>query len=149
FAARHAAAGALSAPVAVLAQEVLYTMLIHKLRLVVMTVLALVAVATGTGWLAHSLAMKEAPVPRPAATNVGRGSHDPAQRPDRRSPEPKPARMTVAGRILDPDGKPVQGAAVDLIARPRAPLVAASLEDRFGLALLGGCESDGDGRFRL
>ncbi len=134
FAARHAAAGTLSAPVAALAQEVLNTMLVHKLRLVVMTVLALAAVATGTGWLAHSLAMKEQPVPQPAATNVGRGSPGTrrvaAQRPDRRSPEPEPARMTVAGRILDPDGKPVQGAAVDLIARPRAPWSPPALRTR-------------------
>src|SRR5262249_12864272 len=41
FAARHAAAGALSAPAAAIAQEVLSTMLIHKLRLVVIAALAL------------------------------------------------------------------------------------------------------------
>ena len=34
--------------------------------------------------------------------------------------------MTVAGRVLDPDGKPVKGAVVDLVARPRAPWVGAS-----------------------
>ncbi len=57
--------------------------------------------------------------------------------------------MIVAGRVLDSDGKPVAGAAVDLIAWPRAPWVAASLEDLPGLVPLGRCESDGDGRFRL
>ena len=36
-----------------------------------------------------------------------------------------PGRMTVAGRVLDPDGKPVAGAVVDLVARPRAPWVGA------------------------
>ena len=41
FAARHAAAGgALSAPAAALAQEVLQTMLLHKLRLVALSLLA-------------------------------------------------------------------------------------------------------------
>ena len=40
FAARHAAGGALSAPAAALAQEVLRTMLIHKLKLTAMSLLA-------------------------------------------------------------------------------------------------------------
>ena len=56
--------------------------------------------------------------------------------------------MSVAGRVLDPDGKPVKGAAVDLVARPRTPWVAASEgEDTF--TVLGQGETDGDGRFRL
>ena len=66
FAARHAAAGgALSAPAAALAQEVLRTMLLHKLKLTAMSLLLLAAVATGAGWLAHSLAMKDEPVKDP------------------------------------------------------------------------------------
>jgi RNA polymerase sigma factor (sigma-70 family) len=153
FAARHAVAGGMiSTPVAALAQEVLSTMLIHKLRLVAVTVLALAAVATGTGWLAHSLAMKEEPVQQPAATAVGRGSPGTrrvaAQRPDRRSPEPDPARMAVAGRVLDPDGKPVKGAFVDLIVRPRAPWVGAR-EDTQEFTMLGQGQSDGEGRYRI
>jgi RNA polymerase sigma factor (sigma-70 family) len=151
FAARSTAAGgALSALAAALAQEVLRTMIIHKLRLVVITALALAAVATGAGWLARALAMKEEPVKEPTATPevVGRGSQDPARTPDRRSPAPDGARMTVAGRVLDPDGKPVEGAAVDVIGAPRTPRVAAS-EDRGRHTLLGQGRSGGDGRFWL
>ena len=56
--------------------------------------------------------------------------------------------MTVAGRVLDPDGKPVKGAVVDLVARPRSPWVGASDEiDQH--TLLGQGQSDGDGRFQL
>ena len=59
-----------------------------------------------------------------------------------------PGRMTVAGRVLDPDGKPVKGAAIDLVTRPRTPWVGASDEiDQH--ALLGQALSDGDGRFQL
>ena len=47
FAARHAAGGALSASAAALAQEVLRTMLLHKLRLAAMSLLLLAVVATG------------------------------------------------------------------------------------------------------
>jgi RNA polymerase sigma factor (sigma-70 family) len=153
FAARHAAGGALSASAAALAQEVLRTMLLHKLRLTAMSLLLLASVATGAGWLARSLAMKEEPMndptaapARPAATVAPRDAEPP-------HPQTKPdpaaqARMTVAGRVLDPDGKPVKGAAVDLVTRPRAPWVGASEDiDRF--TLLGQGQSGADGRYRL
>jgi hypothetical protein len=54
--------------------------------------------------------------------------------------------MTVTGRVLDPDGKPVKGAIVDVISRPRSPWVAAR-EDATGRTLLGVRQSDGEGRF--
>ncbi len=48
FAARHAAAGgAISAPAAALAQEVLRTMMIHKLKALALSLVLLVTVATG------------------------------------------------------------------------------------------------------
>ncbi len=56
--------------------------------------------------------------------------------------------MTVAGRVLDPDGKPVKGAVVDLVTRPRSPRVGAS-DDIDQHDLLGQGQSDGDGRFQL
>jgi RNA polymerase sigma factor (sigma-70 family) len=146
FAARHAAAGALSAPAAALAQEVLRTMVIHKLRLVVMTVLALAAIATGAGYLTHSLAMKEDPVKDPAAKVAPRVDDrpGPAAKPDPAAP----ARMMVTGRVLDPNGKPVKGAFVDLVAAARTPWVGAS-EEVENLTLLGQGQSDGEGRYRL
>ncbi len=53
FAARHAAGGALAAPAAALAQEVLRTMLLHKLKLAAMSLLLLAILAAGAGWLAR------------------------------------------------------------------------------------------------
>src|SRR5262249_7264687 len=104
FAAHHAAAA--TAPAATLAQEGLKTMLIHRLRLVAMSALALAAIATGAGYLTRSLAMKQEEPARdpkaPAATPAPREADRPrpATRPDLNAP----ARMTVAGRVLDPDG---------------------------------------------
>ncbi len=56
--------------------------------------------------------------------------------------------MTVAGRVLDPDGKPVQGAVVDLVARRRSPRVGTS-DEGDDHALLGQGRTDGEGRYRL
>jgi protocatechuate 3,4-dioxygenase beta subunit len=149
FAARHAAAGASSAPAAALAQEVLRTMLVHKLKFIVMTVLALATLATGAGVLTRSLAMKEEPVRKPAIP-VAKIAPDDAERPKptTKLEDAAPARMTVAGRVLDPDGKPVKGAVVDVVARPRSPWVGAS-DETDPRTLLGQGQTDGDGRFQL
>ena len=147
FAARHAASGGLSASAATLAQEVLRTMLFHKLRLVAMTMLALAAIATGAGYLAHSL--NASALPREGGAPSGPSPH-PARREARPPDAPiRPeGRMTVAGRVLDPDGKPVRDAVVDVIARPRAPMAGDSME-LDPRALLGQGRSDADGRFQL
>jgi protocatechuate 3,4-dioxygenase beta subunit len=121
-------------------------MVIHKLRLVVMTVLALAAIATGAGSFTHSLAMREEPVNGPATGVELRVDDRPG--PAAKSDPATPARMTVTGRVLDPDGKPVKGAFVDLIAAARTPWVGAS-EEVEQITLLGQGQSDGEGRYRL
>jgi RNA polymerase sigma factor (sigma-70 family) len=147
FAAQHAAAGASSAPAAALAQEVLRTMLIHKLKLVAMSLLALATLATGAGALTHSLsASARSREGEPPGEPIAQAARTEPRPPD--APRPAPGRMTVAGRVLDPDGKPVKGALVDLIARLRSPWVAASDEIN-QYALLGQGQSDGEGRYRL
>ena len=99
FAAGPAAVDALSASTTALAQEVLRSMLIHKLKLVALTVLFLGAVATGAGYLTRSLAMKDEPVKTPAGqqSRPAAGS----DRPDR-GPVPSPGRMFVTGRCARP-----------------------------------------------
>src|SRR5262249_49085225 len=90
--------------------------------------------------LTQSLAMKD----EPKATPAGRPPTTAADRPEGVTP----ARMTVAGRVLDPAGKPVAGASVDIIGRPRRPLLDADVVmDR--LVLLGRGTTDDEGRFRL
>jgi len=149
FAARHAAGGALSAPAAALAREVLRTMLLSKIKLTALSFLLLASVATGGGWVARSLAMKAEPMQTAAApaAKVAPPATDPP-RPTVKPADPSQARMTVAGRVLDPNGKPVDGAVVDVVARPRMPWVGASDEiDQHTLLSQG--QSGDDGRYRL
>ena len=73
------------------------------------------------------------------------------QGPPRPAKKPDPSargRMTVAGRVLDPSGKPVANASVDVIGRPRSLWVAddEAINPR---VLLGRSETDGDGRFQI
>ena len=150
FAAQQSVAGgAISTSAAALAREVLRTMLLHKIKLIATSLWLMAAVATGAGWLAHSLAMKDEPAKNPAPV-VAQVAPPAADR-TKVTAKPHPVaagRMTVAGRVLGPDGKPVHGAVVDLIARPRSPRVGASDEiDRHDLLCHG--QSDGDGRFQL
>jgi protocatechuate 3,4-dioxygenase beta subunit len=58
-----------------------------------------------------------------------------------------PGRMIVAGRVLDPVGKPMAAVPVDILGRPRRLFVTAARNDR--LVLLGQGVTDADGRFRL
>jgi protocatechuate 3,4-dioxygenase beta subunit len=57
--------------------------------------------------------------------------------------------MSITGRVLDPDGKPVTGAVVGVFTRFRTPNIGAGDEARERLTLLGQGRSDGDGRYRL
>jgi len=135
FAVDQTARGVVPATAAVLAQEVLRSMLINKLRLTILTVVILGAFVTGAGYLAHALAaMKDEPK---AAL---------AERPAKQNPAPQ--RMIVTGRVLDPDGKPVRGAAIDIVGRPRKPWVGAS-DEQSDHEILGRGEADADGRFRF
>jgi hypothetical protein len=124
-------------------------MLFHQLRLIVLSLLLLAVAATGAGVLTRSRAMKE---------EVMLSSTEPMSEPapraaERRRPSMKPDaattdRMTVNGRVLDPNGKPVKGAVVELVARPRAPWVGASDEtEKYNL--LGQAESSADGQYRI
>ncbi len=150
FSAGHAAVGgAFSAPVTALAQEVLRTTLLHKLALTAMSVLLLATVAAGAASLTRSLAMKKeltghpvTPIARVARRDAGR------PRPETKPEPAAPGRMIVAGRVLDSQGHPVAGAPVDIVGRPRKPMLDS---DEFidKLAVLGKGTTDSDGRFRL
>jgi RNA polymerase sigma factor (sigma-70 family) len=146
FAASHATAGgAISAPAAALAQEVLRTMLLHKIRLTAMSVVLLAAVATGAGSLTQLLGMKHEPLKTPAGQEArpATGSDRPAQ-----ALVPGPGRMFVTGVVLDPTGKPVARASVEIIGRPRRPVLDSDeISDR--LVLMGHGVTDAEGRFQL
>jgi len=120
-------------------------MLIHKLRIVAVTVLFLGAVATSAGYLTGSLAMKDEPKKMPAGQQL-RPAAD-SGRPGQGT-IPRPGRMFVTGRVRDPAGKPAAGVPVDIIGRPRAPWVATR-EYVNPRVLVGRGETDADGHFRI
>ncbi len=143
FAAGQAAAGATSASAMALAQEVLRSMLLHKLKLTALTLLFLGSIATGAGYLTHSLAMKDEPLKVPAAPRplIGARPIDVAQ-------TPAPGRMFVTGRVLDPQGKPVPNATVMVNGR----LKMSGRGDGFASLSpvpIGHAGGDGSGRFRI
>jgi RNA polymerase sigma factor (sigma-70 family) len=153
FVAGYAPAGAGSASAMVLAQEVLRSMLLYKLKSIALTFLFLGAIATSTGYWNHSMARKDDPVknlPGQASRLATRSGHrNEDQRHEKAKAESTaPGRMIVTGRVLDPAGKPVKNAAIDLVARPRTAWVGASEGDET-YTLLGQGTADGGGRFRL
>jgi hypothetical protein len=124
-------------------------MLLSKMKFTALSFLLLLSVAASGGWVARSLARKENPVQNPAIPTATVALRDDDRlRPAAKSHDPATPRMTVTGRVLDPDGKPVKGAVVDLVIRPRTPWVGASDEmDHY--TLLGRGESGDDGGYRL
>ncbi len=108
--------------------------------------LLLAAVAAGAGYLTHSLAMQDQPgrASLPASRSAQAARTEPRP-PDAAAPGPT-GRMTVTGRVLDPDGKPVErrgrGPGREAPhARGSAPATRATF------ALLGQGRTDGDGRY--
>jgi len=59
----------------------------------------------------------------------------------------RPARMTVAGRVLDPDGRPVPEAKVAILGRRKLAALNARSEDQH--VVLGRSEAGAEGRFQL
>ncbi len=140
LAAGHAVDGALAAPAAALAQEVVRTMLLHKLKAAAFSLMLLAVVATGAGWLARPLVMGDEP---------GMKSPSPARQSSAAtiSNDASPARMTVVGRVLDPQGKPIASARVAVLADRKRQ--AGDIDGRHRGILLGTAAVDADGRFAL
>ncbi len=149
FAARHAAGGALSAQAAALAREVLRNMIIHQLKSVALAALLIATLATGAASLSVNAAARSREGEPPGEPLAQTARTEP-RRPDApRPPErPAPGRMFVAGRVLDPQGKPIAGVAIDVVGRPRLPWVATRLPTERRV-LIGRGETGSDGRFRF
>ncbi len=137
FVAKPAAAGTASAAAMALAKEVLRSMLAHKLKLTVLTLLFIGAIASGAASVGLAMVRQ---VGKPGLRQI-------AAKPDDVTPKPGPGRMFVVGRVVDPQGKPVPGAAVMVYAQS-IPRVRTSAE-QLSLQELGRASSDGSGRFRV
>ncbi len=125
-AASCAAAGAVRAPVAALAEGVTRAMFAKKVTIATLLALAAALLAAGAGAL----------VGRPGDAALAREAPPPAAPP--RAQPPADA-AEVSGRVLDPDGKPLAGARLYLLeaSRPAQTPPAAR------------ATTDGEGRFRL
>ena len=126
-----------------LAREVLRSMLIHKLRLIVTTLVFVSALATSVGSLTRALTLADETKPQPAAAQV-----PVAAKPNDAIPGPAPGRMIVVGRVLDPEGKPVPNASAMVYASLKQPGRADQSGGMAGLPI-GEARSDPSGRFRI
>ena len=103
IAAGKAAAGAISATALILAKGVLRTMFVTKLKIAAATVVATASLALGAGAIERGVAIA---APTPGSGAIAQ-ELEPAS-PRRNVEEPR----TIAIRVLDADGEPLQGAEV-------------------------------------
>ena len=125
------AAGLAAAPAATaLAQEVLRSMVMHKVKFAALT-LVFLGVAAGGARFVRQEPERQAGKPYLGLTEE----------------KPAPGRMFVVGRVLDPDGKPVPNATAMVCTALKQPVHG----DNFGnqLSSTGQAQSDVSGRFRL
>ena len=143
FVACSAAADAMSTPAVALAREVLSTILMHRLKFTALSLVFLAIVAGSVGWLTRPVAMAAEPVRAPAT----------AWRPNAAKAEgvaqlPAHGRMSVVGRVLDPQGKPLPNASVMVYgASKQGGDIVRSASSK--PAPLGEANCDGSGRFRI
>jgi RNA polymerase sigma factor (sigma-70 family) len=104
---RAAAAGLVPAPVAALVEGATRTMFVSKAKLATLALLALGLVAAAAGWRSHQ--GTAAPPDHEAQAVAKAGSPAPEK-----APPDAGDKVTVSGRVLAPDGKPVAGAEVGL-----------------------------------
>jgi RNA polymerase sigma factor (sigma-70 family) len=145
MAAGRGAAGAASAQALILAQGVLKSMFLSKLKsatslLLVMGVLALAA-------LTRPAAAQKQPAQRPALQGPSVKSSSPVAKKGADDPKPAEGKMTVAGRVLKADGKPASGADVAVVNNLKVTL--PSWEMVYPQKVLGRAKADEQGRFRL
>jgi RNA polymerase sigma factor (sigma-70 family) len=137
------AAGAASARAVALADGVARVTGAARIRAATLLVaVTLSALAAGT--LAHLAAAGGPVTETPAASDEKQAKPAP---PAGRPAEEESEKMTVTGRVLDADGKPV-AAAVAVLGNPRRPSREEE-DEQDGRRLLGQGKADADGRFRL
>lgn len=140
FAARQSAAvGASASAASAMAQEVLRTMVFARIRMVISSLLMVAAAAmAGATWIVRPEAMADEPRIRPAVRTTVDEPTAPRM--------PARERMTVVGRVLDPQGRPVAKAVVTVLG-------ASKQADDRPMAgepeVLGQATCDASGRFRL
>jgi RNA polymerase sigma factor (sigma-70 family) len=137
FAAGQSAAALCTEQAAGLVKGGLQAMILTKVKTVTLLLLAVSLIATGAGVLAHrAVAAREQPVASPTA-------EAPTQKPEPVAAKPpatpeKSDQVTVSGRVVDSDSKPVAGAKLflcDRSGKSAAPQSATDRDGRFRFAL--------------
>ncbi len=140
FAARQSAAVGASCPGAsAMAREVLRTMIVSRIKAVVVALMMVAAAAAAVvGWMGRPGALADEPRIRPVVRTT---VDEPTA-----SQMPARERMTVVGRVLDLQGRPVARAAVMVLgASKQADDRPKANEPR----VLGQATCDANGRYRL
>ncbi len=131
-------------PAASLARQVLRSMMFQKLKFISLALLVFGAIATSAGYLTRALARSDDPRPSPvgvrsvtAATQEGVPQH------------PDPERIVITGRAVGPDGKPVAGARVAIVAFREARPHSSDQSEPERYQVLGSAKADALGRFQV
>jgi RNA polymerase sigma factor (sigma-70 family) len=154
WAAGKTVAGLASASAVVLAEGVLKTLIAAKLKIATTLVLAVGLAVLGAGTLTRqALAQRQGAVPAPAVQPAAQPKERPQPAPAAdqaavQPPRPEPQQeMTLTGRVLAPDGKPVPGADVALVVWPHQQPQEGHVVPR--PEAWGQAQADGEGRFRF
>ena len=136
---------ATSGAVVALARGALRAMLLNKVKLAAFTLLFLGIIAGGAGLLARSSSMtRDEPKQSAAGVLPARARID--DRPTRSS---NPDQNIITGRVLGPDGKPVAGAQVAVVALPVPLPQTRDLKEPERNQVLGSARADALGNFRI
>jgi RNA polymerase sigma factor (sigma-70 family) len=139
-----------SAAATALAEGTLRSMSASKLKLAAAVVLAVGLVALGAVALTHT-----AQAQRPTQTTTNAEAPPASEDKPKSGPPALPAdkndatKLTVTGRILDPDGRPAAGARVAVVARQGVLLSSWQGWSALRNDISGQVETDAAGRFRL
>ena len=138
FASGQTNAEAISSSAFALANAVLRSAFLTKVKLIAVALLILGAVLAGARFVG--------PAP---GRQAGKPDLLQTTKADDAIPQPAPGRMFVVGRVLDPNGKPVRGAAVAVHARIVSPVRPPVTMSNPPQSPLGDTRADKSGRFRI
>jgi hypothetical protein len=130
-----------------LADEALRAMTASKVKTVGALLFAVILLGVGTSLLASRA---PAPLVPPAAGPPRQAAAEPPEAPTPAGAKPAPKdgeKMTVSGRVLDSDGKPLAGADVAVLARPKVTHGGDPFSR--GVEVLGRGKTNDEGRFCL
>jgi hypothetical protein len=159
---KGAAVGAISAQAAALTQATLHALLLAKVKTAVVLVLAISVIGAGVGTATqHVLAQRRSaasatPAIAQSKTTGLSKPEQPQARPEDKAVSVVPQsaaernhEMTVTGRVLDPDGKPLADASVVVVARRKSPTRGGDFSAELRPEVLGQGKADAEGHFRL